>query len=292
MRTKLFAVIALVLCSANLHAQRQLQLLVAVTDPNGGEVTAIDAADVRVLENGVEGKVVKVDVVDRMPKVQVLIDNGIGMPPESIADLRTGVRGLLQALPPNIEVTMVTTAPQPRFLERATTDREKLLKAVDRLAPDSGAGRFVESLYEAMDRIAKDKQQDAAYTIITVGTSSGDTNVRESDLKQTMERLQKYRPVVYATILTRTSSGGVIQAEVAQAAAQATGGRFENINVANRLATLLSEWGAQVATTMAGGTARQFRLTVERSNGAAGELGKVQVGVAGKLVSSVSVERK
>ena len=59
-------------------------------------------AAVRVTENGVEGKILKIEPLDREPKVQILIDNGLGMPPESLSDLRTGLRGLLEALPPDI----------------------------------------------------------------------------------------------------------------------------------------------------------------------------------------------
>ena len=65
-------------------------------------------------------------------------DNGVGIPPESISDLRTGVRGLIEAIPDGVEVTLVTTAPQPRFLERATTDRQKLLAAQDDIIKETG----------------------------------------------------------------------------------------------------------------------------------------------------------
>jgi hypothetical protein len=283
--------ICLCLATSGLVAQRQLQLMATVTDPNGAQLETIDPKEVRVMENDVEGTILKVEAVDRVPKVQVLIDNGTGMPSESIGDLRKGVRGLLEALPPDIEVTIVTTAPQPRFLERATKDRQKLLDSVNRLAPDSGAGRFVESLHEATSRIDRDK--DATYTIVTVGTSSGDVNVRERDVNQVLERVQQRRTVVHAVVLTsvgRTASGGVIQGELGQAASQATGGRFENLAVPNRLATLLPEIGAQMAKTM-GGSSRQFRVTVERPAGASGDLGKLGISVAGKLVSNVSIER-
>jgi hypothetical protein len=296
MRAMLLAAtaIALWLATSGLLAQRQLSLLATVIDPNGAEVATIDAKEVRITENDVAATVLKVEPVDRVPKVQLLIDNGIGMPPESISDLRTGVRGLLEALPPGIEVTVVTTAPQPRFLERPTTDRQKILDSVNKLAPDSGAGRFVESLFEATQRIERDKQQDAAYTIVTVGTSSGDTNVRERDIQQTMERLQKYRPVVHVAILTqvaRTASAGVVQGEVGQAAAQQTGGRFENLAVPNRLATLLPEIGAQMGKTLGTGS-RQFRFTFERPGGASGDLGKLSMGVAGRIVSTVTLDRR
>ena len=282
------------LASSAVLAQRQLSLVATITDPGGAEVTTIDSNDVRVTENDMPATVVKVEPVERVPKVQVLIDNGIGMGNDNIADLRTGLRGLLEALPPDIEVTVVTTAPQPRFLVRPTTDRKAVLDSVNRLAPDSGAGRFVESLAEATQRIERDKQQDASYTIVTVGTSSGDGNVRERDISQTMERLQKYRSVVHVALLTqvaRSAGGGVVQAEVGQAVAKQTGGRYENIAVANRLATLLPEIGAELSKTLGKGS-RQFRFIVDRPAGASGDLGRMAMGVAGKTVASVVIERR
>ena len=210
MRSTFLAAIILCSTASSLLAQRQLSLLATITDPTGAEVTTIEPKDVRVTENGAVANVLKVEAVDRVPKVQLLIDNGIGMPQESIGDLRTGVRGLLEALPPDIEVTVVTTAPQPRFLSKPTTDRKTVLDTVNRLAPDTGAGRFVESLFEATQRIERDKQQDASYTIVAIGTSSGDANVRDRDIQQIMERLQKYRPVVHVAIQgDRTFQGAV-----------------------------------------------------------------------------------
>jgi hypothetical protein len=294
MRSTLLTAVVLCFTASGLLAQRQLSLLATITDPSGAEVTTIDPKDVRVTENGQAANVLKVEPVDRVPKVQVLIDNGIGMPQESIGDLRKGVRGLLEALPPDIEVTVVTTAPQPRFLTRPTTDRNTVLDTVNKLAPDTGAGRFVESLFEAMQRIERDKQQDAAYTIVTIGTSSGDGNVRDRDIQQIQERLEKYRPVIHVALLSqvaRSAGGGVVQAEVGQAVAKQTGGRYENIAVPNRLATLLPEIGGQLAQTLGKGS-RQFRFTVERPGGASGDLGNMAMGVSGKAVASVVIERR
>lgn len=287
------AVLALLAAATGVSAQKQLLLLATVIDPAGAEITAIDPNDVRVTENGANLKVTKVELVDRTPKLQLLIDNGIGMPQESIGDLRKGVQGFLQALPPNIEVTVVTTAPQPRFLERATTDRQKLIDAVNRLSPDSGAGRFVESLAEATQRIERDKQQDARYTIVTVGTGAGDTNVRDRDLQQTQERLAKYRTVVHVILLSnvgRSSGFGYVQGEFGQAVAKQTGGRFENLAVANRLTTLLPELGTELSKTLGAGS-KQFRVTVDRPGGT-DNLGSVAMGVTGKQLVEVAIDAR
>ena len=285
------AAVALCLTATGLHAQRQLTLMATVTDPNGGDVTALTPGDIKFAENGTDGKALRVEAIDSVPKLQLLIDNGIGISADSLSDLRNGVRGLIEALPPSLEVTLVTTAPQPRFLERATTDRVKLISAVDRLSPDSGAGRFAESMYEATERIAKDEK--GRYTIISFGTTSGDAQVRESDVNKTIERVQQRGTTVHVVLLTsnRGAGGGLLQEELGQLLANNSRGRFEKINLANRVATLLPEIGAEVAKTL-GGASRQFRITVERPGGASGDLGKMSLGIIGKLVSNVSVASK
>src|SRR5262249_51943513 len=156
---------------------------------------------------GIDGTVLKVEPMAQLvPKVQLLVDNGIGMPATSLGDLRTALKGLLTALPTNVEVTFVTTAPQPRMLEKATTDRVKLLSAVDRLTPDSGGVKFVDSLYEATDRMVKDKQEGASYTFIAVATSSGDCNYKEADVKSIQQRIQQRRSNVQAVVLNGMNS--------------------------------------------------------------------------------------
>jgi hypothetical protein len=194
-------------------------------------------------------------------------------------------------LPPEIEVTLVATAPQPRFVERATTDRQALLQAVDRISPDSGTGRFVESLNEATKRIEQD-EQDANWVIVSVATTSGDINVRERDMQDLMERLQRSSTKVHIVLLASVggfASGGGIQTDVGQAVTKMTGGRYENIAVANRIVTLLPEIGAEMAKTMGQGS-RQFRIVVDRPGGASGDLGKLGLGVAGRFVSGVTIE--
>ena len=188
-------------------------------------------------------------------------------------------------------MTLVTTSPQPRFLERATTDRAKLLKAVDRLAPDTSTGRFVESLFEATERIERDKE--GIYTIVTLGTTSGDALFAENDVNRVMQRVGGGRIRVFVAILEGrlglTLSGGTIQMELGQGAAQSSGGRYEKVSVTSRLVTLLPEMGAEVAKTL-GGATRQFRITIDRPGGASGELGRLSLAVTGKQVTNVAVE--
>src|SRR6266542_3894575 len=80
MRSMRLGVTAIALClmATGLLAQKQIVLVATITDPAGAEITSVDPADVEFTENGVAGTVIKVESVAAVvPKVQILIDNGV-----------------------------------------------------------------------------------------------------------------------------------------------------------------------------------------------------------------------
>src|SRR5215204_680445 len=183
MRLKLFTAAAGVCLLAALPAaqnSKQIQVFASILDGAGMPAKTVEVGDLKLMENGMDAKVTKVEPVNWPVKLQILLDNGIGLGSANVQHLKNGVKALVDAMPENLEVTMVSTAPQPRFLAKPTTDRALVQKGLDLLAPDTGAGRFVESLAEATQRIEKDKG-DYFPVIISVGTTSGDSSVRDSD---------------------------------------------------------------------------------------------------------------
>ena len=277
------------ICAAGIRAQEQFTLLASIVDPEKGTpVESLTPADVRVTEDGAPAKVLKVEAVVRQVKVQLLIDNGAGIG-QNLSDFRSGVRNLLQALPPDIETTVITTAPQGRTLVKATKNRDELLKGVDRLAPDSGTGRFVESLGEAIARANKEK--DTFTVIICAATTSGDGNVLEADMKRVLQPLQG-RPILVHVLMysgVQSAIGGDIQIELGQRVTKMTGGRYEYINSMNRYTTLMPEFAADVAK-QAVGSAKQFRITAQRPDGKKGDFVKLGMSAGARIVTNVKVE--
>jgi hypothetical protein len=283
---------ALLVAVAAVHAQQQFTIFASIVDGLGAPVTSIQPSDLRVKEQGSDASVIKVEPVDWPTKLQILVDNGIGIGSTNFVNLRNAVYALIEALPPGIEVTLVTTAPQPRFLVRGTTDREAITKGLSLLAYDTGAGRFVESLNEATQRIEKDKSNFFP-AIISVGTHAGDRNVLDRDVKSIMQRLEQRPTTVHVVLFNgggQSASAGVNQTQVGMAATQFTKGRFENINSATRFATLLPELGALVAKSQER-QSHQFRITVQRPQGASGPVAQVSLGATGgDVVSSLSFD--
>ena len=293
MRAVVVAFVVWCLATAGVNAQRQFQVYASIVDDTGAPATTVLPDDVRVLENGVETRVLSVEKVNIPIKLQLLVDNGVGLGGDNIAHLRNGVRGLLETLPSDMEVTLVVTASQPRFLVRPTSDRAAILKGVDLLGPDTGAGKFVEALSDAAGRIEKDKGNYVG-VIVAFATTAGDLNVFERDVERIVRRFREHPTTVHVVMLSLVGSvsavGGQNQTNVGIGLTEITGGRYENIAAPNRLATLLPEIGLRVAKAHEF-QRQQFKITVERPAGASGDVNKVSMAAFGALaVESVSFD--
>lgn len=289
MRPKLLVVVAIFLSvtTSGVHAQKQFSVFAGIVDVTGAPVAALQPTDVQIVENGVEAKVVKVEPANWPIKVQLLVDNGIGLGASNITLLKDGILGLLDALPAGTEVTIASTAPQPRVLARATTDRQAIMKGLALLASDRGAGRFLEALMDATQRIERDKG-DYFPVIVLAGTTAGDQFVLDSDVERLMKRLEQRPTTVHVVLLSgqaQSTFGGANQTQIGLAVTQYTHGKFDNINGATRLATLLPEIGALVAKGHEI-QSRQFRITVDRPAGASGDVGNVSIVTRSGLVAT------
>ena len=269
------------------QAPKRIQIFAGILDSTGAPAKSLDIGDVHLMEDGADATVTRIERVDWPVKLQLLLDNGVGLGGGSIQPLKAGVQGLLAALPGNLEVTIVGTAPQPRFLTRATTDRAAMQQGLDLLASERGAGRFVESLAEATQRIERDKT-DAFPVIISVATTSGDRDMKESDVERIMARLAVRPTTVHVVLYTggpQGASAGTNQFNVGISVTKYTGGTYESINNATRMASLLPEIGEKVAAAVEGHR-RQFRITADRPAGAKGDIGEVKIGVKPPLVTA------
>jgi hypothetical protein len=288
LRASLVAALVVAL-SVSLTAQKQIQVYASLVDASGQPVASLAPEDVRLYEEDQEVKVTKVEPVSWVTKVQLLVDNGVGLGNGNLNQLREGMRATINALPEGTELTIVTTAPQPRQVVRATTDRAAQLKGLDLLAPDNGAGRFLDSMNEAMQRFERDKTEFLP-AIIALATSAGDRNILERDVERLMKSLEKRPATVHVVLLNSLGTGGgANQTNIGEMVAKNTRGRFEVINAPTRLVTLLPELGAQVAKSMER-QGKQFRITADRAAGAAGNVGAIKMGSRTGNVTGLSFD--
>ena len=265
----------------NQQSPKQVTLFAKIVDGAGRPAGTLTPADIKISEDNLTASISNIQVVDWPLKVQLLLDNGIGFGADNLTIIRNGTRGFIEKLPDGTELTIVTTAPQPRFLVRATTDRAMQLQGVDRLTLDSGTGRFIESLAEATQRIERDKV-DHFPVIVSVATTAGDTNVMERHVNATARRMEQKPIVLHVAMLSAgTGSGGANQTEVGISFTKYTGGRYEPLSAAQRIATLLPELAEQIGQMYGGPGRGLFKITIERSK--AGPLGAFSIAPTGGL---------
>src|SRR5690606_22865199 len=127
--------------------------------------------EVAASENGRPARVVRLDPLAWPVKVSVMVDNGLGTG-YFLVQYRNGLKGFFQALPTGVEASLLTLAPQPRWVVRRTNDRVQLTNGVDRISPDSSGARLLDALIEESDRIEKENRDATAYFPVVVIVST------------------------------------------------------------------------------------------------------------------------
>jgi hypothetical protein len=243
-------------------AQKTKQIFVRVVDAKGAAVTDLKAAEVRVLEDEMPCKILKVEPAGPI-KLQVLVDNG-PLNTDPITSLRDGLQKFFEQLPEGVEASLYTTAPQGRAIVKNTPDKKKLIDGISVIAPDHGTGAFFESLLDAVDRVDHDKAPGIP-TIVVIGTNAGLERISDRDIPDIQEKIIKDGIRVDVVITmggTNSSSTSGTQLEIGTALARLSGGHFENINATSRLATLIPEYG-QLIMLNAAAQQNQYRVTYE-----------------------------
>lgn len=271
-----------------LAAQKEGQLFVKIVGPDGKPVEDLKASEISVTEDGAECKTVKVEPIDWPMKLQILIDNG-KLNTNPINPLRDGLTALFDAIPEGVEVSIYTTAPQPRPILKPTTDKQQLLKAMALIAPDTGTGAFFDALSEAAVRTEKDKTPHFP-VILMVGSDLGRSNVRDRDFQKLQENIIQRAMTVHIIVVSvgagAGASGGALQTDLGLALTKLSGGRYENIATVTRLATLLPEYGKRIAESNAK-QAHQFRVTYERPTAQRGSQVGTSISRPGTVMLSI-----
>ncbi len=293
---RLLGVVAVLvsLLGAAPHAQRQFEFYVSAVDGDGNAVTNLKVEELLVTENGSTASIDRMELVTKPVKVQVLVDNGIGTSTQ-LLQFRNGLRGFFNALPLGVEASLITLAPQPRWIVRATNDRVQLTKGVDMIAPDEGATKFIDGLVEAAARIDEDnKGREQYYPVIVVLSTTGpeSSSSRERDMERMVQRFREQNATVHIVMLgtgprTTNTVTGARQVGLGKFVADDTGGRYEAIAAATRVMTLMPEIGELVARTHLR-QHQQYRITATRPDGASGPLGQLAMAITRPGVSGVA----
>ncbi len=247
---------------------QERQVFLSLVDRAGFPVTDLRPDEIAVTEDGAEREILRLESIDWPMKLTLLVDNGPSSS-NALLHLRNGLRGFFETLPAGVETSLLTTAPQPRWIVRPTRDHQKLIDGIPLVAPDSGAPKFLEALAEAAERIERD-DSDGFRVIVIVGSDGPEGSLLvERDIERMAMRLARSATTLHVVMLglggRRTlSTTGANQVEVGIQLTRMTGGRYEAIAASVRLATLLPELAEQIAQSHLR-QSRQYRITYDAS---------------------------
>ena len=206
-----------------------------------------------------------------------MVDNG-PVHTDALRQLREALRLLIAELPTDMEVSVISIDPAPRWIYRPGSDRIKLLSSLDLLIPDQGAPKFIDAMAEAADRIDKDKkdknkEKGNYFPVLMMVGSAGleGSNPRDYQVTKLFKQVSDNAVTVHVVMQQSSQrstdiASGTNQIEVGLRLTQMTGGRYESINSETRLSTLLPEFGKQIARSHQR-QSHQYRITCQPSGG-------------------------
>jgi len=227
------------------------------------------------LENGVANEIVKIEPFHIPVKLTIAVDNGIHSS-AALAHYRSGLEGLAKTLPPEVEVALVTMAPQPRFVVTSTLDRSRLRRGFNGFAPEEATPRFADTLVEfatrLQDEFMRTRRFDSLPILILISTTSSEhTSYQTSQIGAAVQFLETRKAKVFVTMTTTNQGTQGQQPLLGIHVTKVTGGRYEALANSSRLATLLPEYGAEIAA-LHRQRHNQLLVTALRQEGVKGQL--------------------
>lgn len=300
--TVLFFMLALAVSSTVwLSAQgSSFQFVVVATDAKGEPVSDLKPEDVLMSEKAGKATVTKVEPFALPVKVTIAVDNGQDST-LALANYRAGLKGFVEAFPPDTEMTLITTSPQPRMVVKPTSDRATILRGVNGFAPESERPRFTDALVEYSQRLEKETK-DSKFKLyvpimLMVSTASNESSSYQPvEVQKALNFLVTRRAKLYVTVnSTRSGEASATadlntnrQAIIGIPATKALNGRYEAIAIFNRLDTLLPEMGRELAT-YARRLGTQHLVTVQRAGSGPIEEPRIELAREG-LTGAVSTD--
>ena len=287
------AVIGIVATLAlGISAQDQSAVYLLVLDKQGIPVLDLNPSDLQIQEDAGPGTIVGVERYGWPLKLTVLVDNGPGTA-DALVHLRNGLNALFDGIPRNIPVSVIATAPNPRWLIQESKDLTEIKKAVGRLTPDSGMARFSDALGEFARRLDTEFRRveeglpPYLPVLISIATTDADGSevLRERNEKMLLS-LRKHRVWTNMIMVTpgrRLNEPGDVtnidaddgqNAEIAHLVQKATGGSYIPIS-SGATTALASSTMPALARQIAFRYLKQMtqhRIVFDRAPGASGPM--------------------
>jgi hypothetical protein len=272
----LIATLMLALVPVTLSAQRiTRRIFVNAVSGAGSPVLDLTAADFDVLENDAKREVTRAALGNAPMRIVLLVDSSTTMGP-MINSFRAALNAFLDALPPEHEITFISTGGQIRIRAQTTIDRAKLKMEAGRFSSDGGANSFIDTLLESDRRFLKPAPAQWPVFVI-LNTDSGETLVepRVDDYNKFMADFLLRGGSAHGVVVRGRNTGPVT--DFTQNLVQNTGGLLDVINLDSvlpeRLKTIAERLAADHRTMIT-------RYELEYASDAKVQQPRIQVGVS------------
>lgn len=224
----------LALVPATLSGQRiTRRIFVKAAGGGGAPVLDLTASDFQLLENDAKREVTRAALGTAPMRTVLLVDSSTTMGP-MINNFRAALNGFIDAVPPEHEITFITTGGQIRIRAQPSTDRAKLKMEAGRFASDGGANSFVDTLLESDRRFLKPvPAQWPVFAIAITDNGESRGGFRVDDYNRFMTDFLLRGGSAHGVVVKGRTTGPVT--DFAQNLVQNTGGVFDVMNLDNAL---------------------------------------------------------
>ena len=151
----LLTVLAAALLWAPVSAQRaSKRVYVQVVDEKDAPVTNLTIADFEIEEDYVKREPTRLTPGTASMRIALLVDSSTSTQP-MMTMFRNALNAFVDAVPPQHEITFITSGSQIRVRTEPSTDRATLKSSIGLLQSEGGANAFLETLMEADQRFLK-----------------------------------------------------------------------------------------------------------------------------------------
>jgi Mg-chelatase subunit ChlD len=164
----------------------------------------------------------------------------------ALTHMRAGITALIDALPADSEVALVSTGRQTRVRVQPTADHKKMKDAADGLFADGGATVLEDTLLDIDNRfIRKAENRWPVFVIVTGDGPEGSAGANEKKFNDWVVALPS-RGISAHAIVMKFKGGGMPEV-VANHVAVSAGGIYDFVNTSNSLPDKLKAIGDRIA---------------------------------------------